>query len=56
MYGYPQEENNENVLEKYGRNIVKMLKLERLILLSVVMMKLEVLLEYYLVRQRIILF
>lgn len=21
MYGYPQEENNENVLEKYGRNI-----------------------------------
>ena len=22
MYGYPQEENNENVLEKYGRNII----------------------------------
>ena len=22
MYGYPQEENNENVLEKYGRDIV----------------------------------
>ncbi len=23
MYGYPNEENNENVLEKYGRNICK---------------------------------
>ncbi len=23
MYGYPQEENNENVLEKYGRDIVE---------------------------------
>ncbi len=23
MYGYPQEENNENVLEKYGRNIIE---------------------------------
>ena len=23
MYGYPNEENNENVLEKYGRDIVE---------------------------------
>ncbi len=23
MYGYPNEENNENVLEKYGRNIIE---------------------------------
>ena len=23
MYGYPQEEKEENVLEKYGRNIVE---------------------------------
>ena len=26
MYGYPQEENNENVLEKYGRDIVEAAK------------------------------
>ena len=26
MYGYPEEENNENVLEKYGRDIVEAAK------------------------------
>ena len=54
MYGYPQEEKEENVLEKYGRDIVEAAKKGKLIQLLVEMMKLEVSQEFFQERQKII--
>ena len=50
------EQENENVLEKYGRNIIEDVKKGRLIRLLVGMKKFVVLLEFYLVKLKTIRF